>query len=184
MGKQKRRKGVYAGSFDPITEGHMHMVRVGSRLFDEFVVAVGMNPAKAYTFSLEERRAFVESAVRGIDNVKVVHFANRFLVDFAREMGADYILRGIRNEHDYAFERQMRHVNADIAPEINTIFLMPPREIAEVSSSFVKSLVGPEGWREVVRAYLPPQIYESFCRHYGGRTPTPSSPAEDESVAP
>jgi len=178
------RKGVYAGSFDPITEGHMYMVREGARLFDDFVVAVGMNAYKKYTFTLEERRAFVEAAVEGIENVKVAHFANRFLMDYARELGANFILRGIRNEHDYSFERQMRHVNADIAPEVTTAFLMPPREISEVSSSFVKGLVGPEGWQELVRPYLPKPIYESFCRHYEQSLPDPKASDQSDPLAP
>ncbi len=184
MGNGKPRKGLYAGSFDPITEGHMYMVREGARFFDEFIVAVGMNAYKDYTFTLEERRSFVEAAAEGIENVKVAHFANRFLMDYAREVGADYVLRGIRKEHDYSFERQMRHINADIAPEVTTVFLMPPREISEVSSSFVKSLVGPDGWKEVVRPYLPAPIYESFCRRYDGAEDKPRVPSDDQSMAP
>ena len=78
----------------------------------------------------------------------------------------------------------MRHVNADIAPEISTVFLMPPREISEVSSSFVKGLVGPEGWQEMVKPYLPPPIYGSFCRRYEESLPDPKPSDVSDPLAP
>ena len=78
-------------------------------------------------------------------------FSNMFLVDYARKIGAEYILRGIRNPNDYEYERGMRYINSDINPKLTTVFLIPPREISEVSSSFVKALVGPRGWERMVK---------------------------------
>lgn len=155
MGK---RKAVYAGSFDPVTNGHLYMIKEGSKLFDEFVIAVGTNPEKQYTFSAEERMAMLRAVTKGMRNVRIMRMEGVFLVDFARSIGASYILRGIRNESDYLYERTMRNVNGDMRPDVTTVFLMPPREIADVSSSFVKGLVGPKGWERAVARYIPPEV--------------------------
>lgn len=153
---------VYAGSFDPITNGHLWMVREGALLFDKLIVAVGSNPDKRYTFPLASRRRLLEQAVEHMGNIDVAQFENRYLVDFAAEVGADFILRGIRSEEDYEYERRMRHINGDMNPEINTVFLIPSREMAEVSSSFIKGLVGPSGWETVVRRYVPEPVFEEL----------------------
>ena len=81
---------------------------------------------------------------------------------YAESKGAGYVLRGIRSEEDYRFEHAMRNVNEDMAPAVTTVFLVPPREICEVSSSFIKGLVGVEGWREVVKPYVPAPVYEKL----------------------
>ena len=161
-----RRIGVYAGSFDPVTNGHMYMIREGAKLFDELIVAIGINPDKKYTFTLKQRLEFLKDSTRGIASIKLEHFSNMFLVDYARTIGAGYILRGIRNPNDYEYERAMRYVNADMNPDVTTVFLVPPREISEVSSSFVKALVGPKGWERMVKDYLPPSIYPPFISHF------------------
>jgi pantetheine-phosphate adenylyltransferase len=160
------RKAVYAGSFDPVTNGHMYMIREGARLFDELVVAIGINPDKRYTFNLEQRMKFLEQSTHGIGKIRLDHFSNLFLVDYAQKIGADYILRGIRNPNDYEYERAMRYINSDINPRLTTVFLVPPREISEVSSSFVKALVGPAGWERMVKDYLPSPIYRNFLKHF------------------
>jgi len=166
MPKRKVRRGVYAGSFDPITNGHMYMIQEGARLFDELTVAIGINPDKQYTFELEERMEFLRACTAGIPNVKLDHFTNKFLVHYAREIDASHVLRGIRNPNDYEYERGMRYINADLSPDIATVFMVPPREIAEVSSSFVKGLVGPKGWQQIVKQYLPSPVYKAFLDHY------------------
>lgn len=156
------KKGVYAGSFDPITNGHLWIIKQGVKLFDELVLAIGVNPEKKYTFSLDERVKMLKETTRQWKNIKIDTFENQFLVSYAKSIGARYILRGIRSEEDYEYERAMRHINSDLAPKIVTVFLMPPREIAEVSSSLVKSLVGPEGWQEVIKRYVPKPVYKRF----------------------
>src|SRR5437762_6733215 len=88
------RRGVYAGSFDPITNGHLYMIREGARLFDQLYVAIGTHPDKRYTFSVDERMEFLKRCTRGVSNVKLGHFINLFLVDYASRIGAGYILRG------------------------------------------------------------------------------------------
>lgn len=133
------------------------MVEQGSQLFDELVVAIGENPDKKYTFSLAERLSMLKESLVGLATVEV--FEHRYLVEYARSIGATHILRGIRTETDYEYERGMRYVNADLDPKISTVFLMPPREIAEVSSSLVKGLVGPIGWEDIVKRYVPSAVF-------------------------
>lgn len=158
---------IYAGSFDPITVGHVWMIEQGARLFRDLTVAVGSNPDKRYTFGVQDRLDMVRVSIRHIPNVHVMAFEKKFLVDFAREIGAAYVLRGIRTEADYVYERAMRHVNGDLNPDVVSVFLIPPREIAEVSSSFVKGLVGPEGWQSVVKRYLPEPVYAALVKKFG-----------------
>lgn len=157
-------KAIYAGSFDPPTNGHLWMIRAGSELFRELVVAIGVNPEKHYAYRIEDRLELLRDCSKDLANVSVTTFENQFLVRYARSIGARYILRGIRNEADYAFEREMRYINADLQPDILTVFLMPPREIADVSSSFVRGLIGPQGWQEVVRRFVPDSVYQFFLR--------------------
>lgn len=165
------RHAVYAGSFDPITNGHLWMIDHGSRLFDRLTVAIGINPDKRYRFGLDDRLAMLREAVAPFANVTVAHYENRFLVHYAREVGAGFILRGIRNEQDYGYERGMRYVNGEFDADVSSVFLMPPREYAEISSSFVKGLVGPDGWEQMLQKYVPPGVYREFvARHpWGGR---------------
>lgn len=153
-------KAVYAGSFDPLTKGHLWMIEQGVKLFDELVVAVGINPDKKYTFTREERLYLLKESTKHLPNLKVDAFDNEFLVNYARKVGAHYMLRGIRSASDYEFERNMRYVNTDLVADITTVFLMPPREIAEVSSTMVKGLVGPEGWEEILGKYVPDPVLE------------------------
>ena len=156
------RRAVYAGSFDPITNGHLWMIQEGALLFDELVVAVGENPNKTYSFSLKERLRILNDTVGNLDVVRVDSFTNKFLVDYAKEINAAYILRGIRNVNDYSYERGVRLVNSDLNEKMTTVFLMPPREISEVSSSLVKELVGPVGWEDIVGKYVPVDVVKAL----------------------
>jgi pantetheine-phosphate adenylyltransferase len=153
------RTAVYAGSFDPPTNGHLWMIEQGLRMFDQLIVAIGNNPSKRYSFTVDERLEMLRESTAPSGNLLITYFDNRYLVDYARKKGAEFVLRGIRSPHDYEYERVMRHINADMAPEITTVFLMPPRDIAEVSSNMIKSLIGPQGWEETVRRYVPPPVF-------------------------
>lgn len=162
--KQKReehtiRRAVYAGSFDPPTNGHLWMIREAVQLFDELVLAIGVNPDKRSTFTTEERTQMLKAITTDLPNLRVETFGDQFLVDYAQSVGANYIVRGIRSASDYEYERTMRYINTDLHPDITTIFLMPPREFAEVSSTMVKGLIGPNGWEAIIRRYLPEQVY-------------------------
>ncbi|MEE2808645.1 MAG: pantetheine-phosphate adenylyltransferase [Verrucomicrobiota bacterium] len=161
-----KRKAVYAGSFDPLTNGHLWMIEQGLSLFDHLTVAIGINPEKKYTYGIEERLKILNDTLPKSDNLDIAYFENLYLVDYATEIGASYILRGIRSAHDYEFERGMRHTNSQLKKDITTVFLMPPRDLAEVSSSMVKGLIGPEGWEEHVAKMVPPAVFDVIrARH-------------------
>ena len=157
--KQRHRLGVYAGSFDPLTIGHLWMIEQGVQLFDHLIVAVGVNPDKRSSFSVEDRLAMLRETTAKLPKHSVASFSNLYLIDYAQSVGATHILRGIRSAGDFEYERPMRNINGDLDPDICTVFLMPPRDIAEVSSSMVKGLIGPAGWRKIVRKYVPEPVY-------------------------
>jgi pantetheine-phosphate adenylyltransferase len=159
------RTAVYAGSFDPPTNGHMWMIEQGLAMFDRLIVAIGDNPSKRYSFTVEERLELLRQSIPPAENLVITHFDNRYLVDYARKKEAKYVLRGIRSPHDYEYERVMRHINADMAAEITTVFLMPPRDIAEVSSNMIKSLIGPQGWEDTVKRYVPASVFSLLARY-------------------
>lgn len=160
MSTQPIRRAVYAGSFDPPTNGHLWMIAEAAQLFDELIVAIGVNPDKKSSYSVAQRQAMLHAIVAPYTNVRVDSFANQFLVNYANSVQAAFIVRGIRSNSDYEYERAIRHINADLQPEIHTVFLMPPREIAEISSTMVKGLVGVNGWQNVVARYVPCSVYD------------------------
>ena len=161
------RKAVYAGSFDPITNGHLWIIRQAAPLFDELVIAIGVNPDKKATFSLADRLRFLADATADIPHCAIASYENQYLVDYAAQVGAGAIIRGIRNETDFTFEQTMRHINGDLRPDILTLFHMPPREISEISSSMVKGMVGPAGWQDVVHRYVPPSVFDALQAAHG-----------------
>ncbi len=161
------RIAVYAGSFDPPTNGHLWMIDRGLEMFDRLIVAIGSNPSKSYSFPVDKRLELLRASTGARAGLEIAHFDNRYLVDYAKKMDAKYVLRGIRSPNDYEYERVMRHINADMAPEITTVFLMPPRDIAELSSSMIKSLTGPTGWEETVRRYVPGPVFDALAARGG-----------------
>ena len=168
----KERLAVYAGSFDPPTIGHLWMIHQGASIFDRLHVALGVNPEKRSLFAVDERLEMLREITRNLPNVSVHSFSNQFLVRYAESVGARFVVRGIRSTADFEYERAMRNINGDHAPQVTTVFLVPPRDIAEVSSSFVKGLVGPEGWEEIVKRYVAPPVFERIARsrHAGSQT--------------
>ncbi|MGC8586505.1 MAG: pantetheine-phosphate adenylyltransferase [Candidatus Micrarchaeia archaeon] len=157
-------KCVYAGSFDPPTNGHLWMIQKGASIFDKLVVAIGINPSKTYTFTLEERIDMLKYITKDLRNVAVAHFENEFLVRYAKSIGAQFILRGIRDSSDYEYEKSMRSVNEDIEKSITTVFLMPPEKLSKISSSLVKGLVGTKDWERIVSSYVPKYIFNYLKR--------------------
>ena len=162
------RTAIDAGTFDPPTLGHVWMIEQAAQLFDAVTVAIGINPDKRTLFSLADRRQMLAGIKAALPNVTVATFEHQYLIHYAAAAaaaGADAIVRGIRNGDDYEYERAMRHINHDLDPAIPTVFLMPPRAIAEVSSSVVKNLVGPRGWEPTVARYVPPPVLQRLLEH-------------------
>jgi pantetheine-phosphate adenylyltransferase len=165
-----RKLAVYAGSFDPPTNGHLWMIERGAALFDILIVAVGVNPNKTSMFSINARIDILRMATKKFANVGIVQLTNKFLVMYAKAIDAAFILRGIRTESDYEYERVMRNVNSDLNPDITSVYLMPPRGIAELSSSMVKGLIGPDGWETIVGKYVPGPVLEKLREVHNART--------------
>lgn len=134
------------------------MIRQGAALFDELVVVLAHNPEKTGFLPAEQRQTLLTQLAAELPNVRVEMVPNGFLVDFAKQVGARFLLRGIRNVQDVSYEETMARMNSRMEPEIQTVFLMPPRELEEISSSMVRGFVGLPGWERWVRACVPPCV--------------------------
>lgn len=145
---------LFPGSFDPITKGHKSIVERALPMFDKIVVAVGTNTAKNSVFPLEKRIEWIEKTFAQYDNVEVVTF-NSLTVDFCREIGAKYILRGLRNSTDFQYERNIARINQELAEEIETIFLMTKPDDAAISSSLVREILS---FGRDVSQFIPEEI--------------------------
>ncbi len=130
---------VYPGTFDPITNGHRDIIARASALFERVVVAVAGNPGKQPVFGLEERVTLARSALADLGNVEVLEF-DTLLVDFAREIGASVILRGLRAVSDFEYEFQLAGMNRRLAPDLETLFLTPAEQYTYISSSLVREI--------------------------------------------
>jgi pantetheine-phosphate adenylyltransferase len=130
---------VYPGTFDPITNGHSDIIARASVLFDRVVVAVAGNPGKRPVFGLEERVTLARRVLADLENVEVIEF-DTLLVDFAREIGANVILRGLRAVSDFEYEFQLAGMNRRLAPDLETMFLTPAEQYTYISSSLVREI--------------------------------------------
>jgi pantetheine-phosphate adenylyltransferase len=134
-----QRVAVYPGTFDPITLGHMDIIRRGTHLVDTLVVGVTTNPSKSPMFSVEERLAMVQRELADLPNVRVVTF-NSLLMDFAESQGASVILRGLRAVADFEYEYQMAGMNQQLNDDIETVFLMADVSLQPIASNLVKEI--------------------------------------------
>ena len=148
-----KRKAIYPGSFDPITNGHLDVLQRAVGLFDELVVAVARDNAKTSLFSVEERVALIQEVVN-IPNVRVVPF-DGLLVDFAAREGAVALVRGLRAVSDFEFEFQLALMNRKLSPTQETVFLMPREELTYISSRIVKEIARLGG---NVDLFVPPTV--------------------------
>lgn len=137
------KRAIFPGSFDPITLGHYDIIKRGVTLFDEVIVAIGINADKKYMFSLEERKQFIEEAFADEPKIKVVTYKG-LTVDFCKEIGVEFILRGLRNPADFEFEKAIAHTNRDLAP-IETVFLLTSAETSYIASSIVRDVIRHHG---------------------------------------
>jgi pantetheine-phosphate adenylyltransferase len=148
-----------------LTNGHVEVINTALDIFDEVTVAIGVNPEKKPMFSIDERKQMIEDV---FGCVEVVSFEGKFQIDFAIESKCQFIIRGIRNQQDFEYEKTIRNINSDMRGEVvRMVYLIPRRKNAEISSSMVKGLVGPEGWEGVVSQYVPIRILkklEEKCR--------------------
>ena len=131
---------VFPGSFDPITIGHVEIIKRAALVFDKIYVSILDNPAKTRRFSLEDRLELIRDAVKDIPNT-VVDSGNGLLADYCRGVGANVIVRGIRNGSDVEYESMLESVNTKVAPDITTVYLISKAEYAYISSSLVRQLM-------------------------------------------
>jgi len=157
---------IYPGSFDPVTNGHLDIVRRGLRIFPRLVVAVAINPRKAPMFNREERIELLREALADLPQVEVDSFTG-LLVEYARRRKAQVVIRGLRALSDFENEFQMAHMNHRLAPEIDTVFFMTALEYGYLSSSLVKEIARFGG---DVSAMVPPGV-AARLRASGPETP-------------
>ena len=133
------RRAIFPGSFDPLTLGHYDIIQRGITLFDELLIAIGINAEKKYMFSLEQRKKFIEEAFKDEPKIKVVTYQG-LTVDFCKKVNADFILRGLRNPGDFEFEKAIAHTNRKLS-EIETVFLLTSSGKSFISSSIVRDVI-------------------------------------------
>jgi pantetheine-phosphate adenylyltransferase len=153
---------VYAGSFDPVTNGHIDLIERASKLFQSVTVALGVHPTRTPLFNIDERFALIQEVVKPYPNVKVDSF-DGLLIDFCRAVGARVIVRGLRAATDFEYELQIAHANADLMPEIDTIFLPTRTNYGFVSASLVRDIAIHGG---DVSRYAPPVVIEALAKKY------------------
>jgi pantetheine-phosphate adenylyltransferase len=156
---------VYAGSFDPVTNGHVDLIERTSKLFQAVIVALGVHPNRTPLFNVDERLALLSEVARPYANVKVDSF-DGLLIDYCRSVGARVIVRGLRAATDFEYELQIAHANADLMPDIDTIFLPTRTNYGFVSASLVRDIAIHGG---DVSRYAPPVVIAALAAKYKKR---------------
>ena len=137
------KKAIFPGSFDPITNGHYDIIKRGVSLFDEIIIAIGVNAEKKYMFSLEERKKFIEETFKKEPKVSVITYEG-LTIELCEKLKADFILRGLRNPADFEFEKAIAHTNRTLS-KIETVFLLTAAKTSFISSSIVRDVIRNNG---------------------------------------
>lgn len=161
--KRKRmgQAAIYAGSFDPVTNGHIDIIRRALKLFDRIIVAVGVNSEKNPLFTTDEQIEMIKRSVAGLD-VEVVSFSG-LLVEFAKKKGIHHVIRGLRAVSDFEYEFQMATMNRNMWDEFDSVFLMTDKDYFYLSSSMVKQIASAGG---DVRRYVPIYVEKMLQKKY------------------
>ena len=149
------KKAIFPGTFDPFTNGHLDIVNRGLKMFDEIVVAIGVNSGKKHLFSLEQRTQWLEELFSDEPRVSVIHYEG-LTATFAESINAQFILRGLRTTQDFTYEQQIAYVNEDLTDAVQSVFVMSDQKNASVSSTIVRDLIRYKGAFE---KYIPAKIY-------------------------
>jgi pantetheine-phosphate adenylyltransferase len=153
---------IYAGSFDPPTYGHLDLVDRASKLFPRVVVAIGIHPTRQAAFTVDERLELMRKLVVPFPNVEVDSFGG-LLIDYGKRIGARVIVRGLRAATDFEYELQIAHANADLRPEIDTVFLPTRTNYGFISASLVREIASHGG---DVSRYAPPEVCEALAKRF------------------
>jgi pantetheine-phosphate adenylyltransferase len=154
---------IYAGTFDPLTLGHMDLIERSAEIFERVILAVAVDSGKHPLFGIEERVSMGKEVIRNMDNVTVEPFQG-LLVDFARAKGARVLIRGLRAYSDFEYEFQMALTNRKLAPEVETLFMMPKEIHSYVSSSTVREVAALGG---DTSDFVPPAVQKCIDRKFG-----------------
>lgn len=165
---------VFPGQFDPVTNGHLDVIRRGLVLFDELVVGVGVNPDKRELFTLAERLDMIRQLVKDLPGVRVEQYTG-LTVDFVRECHATAILRGIRDVSDLRYEFQLALANRAVGG-VETAFIMTGDQYALTSSSLIRQIVDLGGDVRTLASLLPPLVIDRLARKHASRRPGPAHP--------
>ena len=142
------RKAIFPGSFDPITLGHQDIIQRAIPLFDEIVIAIGINAEKKYMFPLEERKKFIEETFQNEPKISVIIYEG-LTIDVCQKIKANFILRGLRNPADFEFEKAIAHTNRRMS-KIETVFLLTAAKTSFISSSIVRDVIRNHGQYELL----------------------------------
>lgn len=153
-----RSVAVYAGSFDPVTLGHLDLIERAANLFDEVIVAIGVHPTRRPLFTFDERLALLQEVVRPFANARVERF-DGLLIHYCKRVGARVIVRGLRAATDFEYELQIAHANSDMDPTVDTVFLPTRANYGFVSASLVREIASHGG---DVRHYAPEVVCEAL----------------------
>lgn len=157
------RKVLYPGTFDPITNGHIDIIKRATELFDQVIVTIAINPAKEPLFSLDDRLSLIKGSISEFDNVMVDSF-NGLVVDYARKAGAIGIIRGLRAVSDFEYEFQMALMNRKLAENIATIFLMPHEKYTYLNSSIIRNLAS---LGSDISDFVPKNVQDALKKKFG-----------------
>ncbi len=156
------RRAVYPGMFDPVTNGHLDVIKRGSLLFDKLIVSVGCNPSKASLFSVGERMEMIRENTKGLKNVKVDCFSG-MLVDYLKKQKTNILLRGIRTISDFESEYQRALTNRALNKEVETVFVMSSEQYAFLNSTLIKEVVSLGGQ---VSQFVPSSVERQLIKKY------------------
>ena len=148
------KKAIFPGSFSPFTLGHKSVVDRSLTLFDKIIIAIGINSEKNEYFSIEERKEWIKKIYANNPKIEV-QFYEGLTVDFCEKVKAKYILRGLRDSHDFKYEKNISQVNKNLNPEVETIFIITPPEISHISSTIIRDIIKNGG---DVSQFLPKEI--------------------------
>lgn len=151
---------ILPGSFDPITNGHVDIVLRSLPLFDEFIIAIGVNTQKKNLFSLEDRIQWIKDVFKDEPKVKVESY-NGLTINYCKSRGANYIIRGIRSAADFEYEKTIAHLNNTMDPSIETVLILSKSELSSVSSTIVREIILGNG---DVSKFIPKEIVESVVK--------------------
>lgn len=156
--------GIYAGTFDPITLGHLDLIHRSGKFCDKLIIAIGINPAKKTFFSEKERMELIRESIHDIKRDIAIHAFQGLLVNYAQEVDAKVLIRGIRSVSDFEYEINLANINKTLAPNIETVFLPTSPELAVVSSSMVKEIAKLDG---DIKRFVTPNVAKAIESKFG-----------------